>query len=77
MVGGVRHAGGRSTRRSSEVAVSAAAAPTPMVDGRGHSVWQLMANMSYRLDYFQREYVWRQENVDTLVKDLTRTFFAA
>ena len=38
-------------------------------------MWQLMANRSYRLEYFQREYVWKQENVDALVRDLTRTFF--
>lgn len=55
--------------------MSSATAPTPLVDGRGHSVWQLMANTSYRLDYFQREYVWKQEHVDALVRDLTRTFF--
>src|SRR5262245_7994735 len=48
-----------------------------IVDGRGHSVWHLMANRSYRLDYFQREYVWKPEHVDALVRDLTRTFFTA
>jgi hypothetical protein len=48
-----------------------------MVDGRGHSVWQVMANTSYRLDFFQRDYVWKPEHVDALIGDLTRTFFTA
>jgi hypothetical protein len=46
------------------------------VEGRGCTVHQLFNGHRYRLDYYQREYTWRTENVRRLLEDLHRRFSA-
>lgn len=44
------------------------------IEGRGCTVHQLFNGQRYQLDYYQREYTWRAENVRRLVEDLHRRF---
>jgi hypothetical protein len=53
----------------------AASAPA-LVDGRGYTVQELFTGRQYRLEYFQRDYVWGREQVAKLLEDLSRRFLA-
>ena len=46
------------------------------VEGRGCTIHQLFNGHRYQLDYYQREYTWRTENVRRLLEDLHRRFNA-
>ncbi|HWN60688.1 MAG TPA: DUF262 domain-containing protein [Streptosporangiaceae bacterium] len=46
------------------------------VEGRGCTIHQLFNGHRYQLDYYQREYTWRTENVRRLIEDLHRRFNA-
>lgn len=48
--------------------------PQPLVRGEGRAVEALLTNTSYKLDYFQRNYVWERDQVARLVEDLTLRF---
>jgi hypothetical protein len=50
--------------------------PSAPIEGRGCTVHQLFNGQRYQLDYYQREYTWRTENVRRLVEDLHRRFGA-
>ena len=52
----------------------AANAPA-LVDGRGYTIQQLFTGRTYRLEYFQRDYVWGRNQVAKLLDDLARRFF--
>lgn len=45
------------------------------IDGKSRTVRELLANRKYSIDYYQREYKWREKQVDELVQDLTDKFF--
>lgn len=49
----------------------------PPINGRGFTVDQLFTNHRFRLDYYQREYVWKREHVASLVNDLYQRFRAS
>jgi len=53
----------------------AASAPA-LVDGRGYTIHQLFTGRQYRLEYFQRDYVWGRDQVAKLLDDLARRFLA-
>jgi hypothetical protein len=50
--------------------------PKPIVRGEGRCLEDLLTNKSYKLDYFQRNYVWTRDQVSRMVGDLTRKFLA-
>ncbi|MEU8047592.1 DUF262 domain-containing protein [Micromonospora echinofusca] len=45
-----------------------------LVDGRAHTIRQLFNGRQYRLEYYQRDYVWGRDQVGRLLSDLTRRF---
>jgi len=44
------------------------------IDAIGHSIKELFQDRAYRLDYFQRDYVWEEPQVEKLVTDLSEKF---
>lgn len=44
------------------------------IDADDRSVFDVLNERKYTVDYFQREYSWGQEHIDQLVTDLTSTF---
>ncbi|SRR6266545_103570 len=44
------------------------------IDADDRSVFDLLNERKYTVDYFQREYSWEQKHIDQLVTDLTSTF---
>ena len=44
------------------------------IDGKGRSVRELLAGRKYSIDYYQREYKWRQKQVTELLEDLAAKF---
>jgi uncharacterized protein with ParB-like and HNH nuclease domain len=44
------------------------------IDADDRSVFELLNERKYTVDYFQREYSWEQKHIDQLVTDLTSTF---
>ncbi len=44
------------------------------IDADDRSVFDLLNQQKYMVDYFQREYTWEKEHIDQLVTDLTSTF---
>lgn len=47
------------------------------IDADARSVFQVLNERKYTVDYFQREYSWEKKHVDQLVTDLTSTFLDA
>jgi hypothetical protein len=48
---------------------------SPRVEGHRKSVRDLLSGNTYHLEYFQREYVWEQQHVETLINDLYDRFY--
>lgn len=46
-----------------------------LVDGRGYTVQHFLTGRTYRLGYFQRDYVWETSQIEQLVTDLATRFF--
>lgn len=44
------------------------------IDADDRSVFDVLNERKYTVDYFQREYSWEQKHVEQLVTDLTSTF---
>lgn len=44
------------------------------IKGESQTVWKMLANSRYGLDFYQREYTWTEVNVAELVTDLTSSF---
>src|SRR4051812_40885615 len=44
------------------------------IDADDRSVFELLNERKYTVDYFQREYSWEQKHVEQLVTDLTSSF---
>ena len=44
------------------------------IDGRACTVRQLLANARYTIDFYQREYAWKERQVRELIDDLTGRF---
>lgn len=44
------------------------------IDADDRSVFQVLNERKYTVDYFQREYSWEQKHIEQLVTDLTSTF---
>src|SRR6266511_2286382 len=53
-----------------------AANASALVDGRGYTIQELFVGRQYRLEYFQRDYVWGREQVAKLLEDLSGRFLA-
>ena len=48
--------------------------PSREIDGKGRTVRELLAGRKYSIDYYQREYKWKEKQVVELVDDLTTKF---
>ena len=44
------------------------------IDANDRTVFEVLNERKYTVDYFQREYSWEQKHIDQLVTDLTSTF---
>ena len=44
------------------------------IDSDAKTIWQLLANARYALEYYQREYSWQTKQVTDLIDDLTSKF---
>lgn len=44
------------------------------IDADDRSIFDVLNERKYTVDYFQREYSWEQKHIDQLVTDLTSTF---
>ena len=44
------------------------------IDGRACTVRQLLANARYTIDFYQREYAWKERQVRELIDDLADRF---
>ena len=47
------------------------------IDGNAKSVRELLKDVKYSIDYYQREYRWATKQVRELIEDLTNTFLSA
>src|SRR5437764_1089216 len=47
------------------------------IDARSKSVRELLENQKYSLDYYQREYVWEEKQIQELLEDLFGKFAGA
>ena len=47
------------------------------IDADDRSVFDVLNERKYTVDYFQREYSWEQKHIDQLITDLTTTFLEA
>jgi len=47
------------------------------IEGKTFSLEDLFGSASYKIDYYQREYAWRSEDVSTLIEDFCAQFSAA
>ena len=45
-----------------------------LIDGARHTVRQLFTGRKYGLDYYQREYTWKESNVVEMIDDLSTSF---
>lgn len=44
------------------------------IDGRARTVWDLLHTAKYAIDFYQREYAWKERQVRELIDDLTGKF---
>lgn len=44
------------------------------IDGKAHSIREILQGQRYSVDYYQREYRWQKKQVEELVDDLTAQF---
>lgn len=54
--------------------MTAGSRPSREIDGRARTVRELLAGRKYSVDYYQREYKWKQKHVAELIDDLTSKF---
>ena len=54
--------------------MTTAGSPSPQIDGKGRTIWELLANRKYLIDYYQREYKWQKKQVTALIDDLASKF---
>ena len=47
---------------------------TNKIEAHDRTVWQVLADKKYTVDYFQREYNWQKKHIEQLVVDLTGAF---
>src|ERR1051325_7385878 len=47
------------------------------IDAHDRSVFEVLNERKYTVDYFQREYSWEHKHIDQLITDLTSTFLDA
>ena len=47
------------------------------IDADARTVHDLMSGKTYQVDYFQREYRWREEQIHELIDDLTGRLLSA
>ncbi|MFD0893145.1 DUF262 domain-containing protein [Luteolibacter ambystomatis] len=47
---------------------------TNKIEAHDRTVWQVLADKKYTVDFFQREYNWEQRHIEQLVFDLTSAF---
>lgn len=47
------------------------------IDAKARNVRELLGGKKYTIDYFQREYRWRQKEIGELITDLTARFLSA
>ena len=45
-----------------------------LIDGKTKSVNELFSGAHYGIDFYQRDYAWRSNNLEELLEDLTRSF---
>lgn len=45
-----------------------------LIDGKAHTVRELFSGRKYGLDYYQREYTWRDSQVTEMIDDLSTSF---
>ncbi len=45
-----------------------------IVDAKPKSVWEVLAQKKYTLDYYQREYLWETKHMQKFIADLTEKF---
>lgn len=45
------------------------------IDADDRTISQLLKDQKFTIDYFQREYKWKDKNIRALIEDLTTTFF--
>jgi len=45
-----------------------------VIDGTVRSVQEMFTGRSYAIEYYQREYSWKKENIEELLTDLARSF---
>lgn len=48
--------------------------PPREIDGKGRTIRELLASRKYSIDYYQREYKWKQKQVVELIDDLAKKF---
>src|SRR6266571_965674 len=51
--------------------------PSREIDGKGRTIRELLAGRKYSIDYYQREYKWKQKQVAELLDDLADKFVAS
>ena len=44
------------------------------IDGRARTIRELMDGTKYAIDFYQREYAWKERQVRELIDDLTNKF---
>lgn len=44
------------------------------IDAEDHSLFEILTNKKYTVDYFQREYRWRKDNIEQMLSDLEFEF---
>jgi hypothetical protein len=54
--------------------MTATVRPSREIDGKGRTVRELLAGRKYSIDYYQREYKWRQKQISELLEDLAAKF---
>lgn len=47
---------------------------TNKIEAHDRTVWQVLAEKKYTVDYFQREYNWQKKHIEQLVVHLTGAF---
>jgi uncharacterized protein with ParB-like and HNH nuclease domain len=47
------------------------------IDADDRTIFDVLNERKYTVDYFQREYSWEQKHIEQLVTDLTSTFIDA
>ena len=46
------------------------------IEANDRTIFQVLDNKKYTVDYFQREYSWQQKHIEQLVTDLTSAFLS-